>query len=164
MSNTHAATILQDDSITFPLTIPSPSTFHFSHLSCNQGLIGVLIAMSMGWHKYVHPARVWSTSIPIDGIRLMTESICVHGMHPGSRWVAASMGGSNLVHPSMDAKQHWSTHASILCPSKPCPGMHMFLQQRMSRTCVTQCSHIRLDIKIWYGATWFHAWWHLPQG
>ena len=72
--NPHCATSFLIGGLVVPFIRPSAIIQH-SHLIHKCFLYGLLMPISTGWHKYVHPLRIWSTSTPRACISFTTDAI-----------------------------------------------------------------------------------------
>ena len=74
---THCAMSFLVGGLVAPFIRPSAIIQH-SHLICKCFLYGLLMPISTGWHKYVHPPGICSTSTPRACISFTTDAIIWH--------------------------------------------------------------------------------------
>ena len=75
--NPHYAMSFLIGGLVVPFIRPSAIIQH-SHLVCKCFLYGLLMPISTGWHKYVHPPGTCSTSTPRACISFTTDAIIWH--------------------------------------------------------------------------------------
>ena len=75
--NPHCAMFFLIDGLVVPFIRPSAIIQH-SHLIHKCFLYGLLMPISTGWHKYVHPPGICSTSTPRACISFTTDAIIWH--------------------------------------------------------------------------------------
>ena len=75
--NLHCAMSFLVDGLVVPFIRPS-AIIQRSHLVHKCFLYGLLMPISTGWHKYVHPPGICSTSTPRACISFTTDAIIWH--------------------------------------------------------------------------------------
>ena len=75
--NPHCARSFLVCGLVVPFIRPSAIIQH-SHLVCKCFLYGLLMPISTGWHKYVHPPGICSPSTPRACISFTTDAIIWH--------------------------------------------------------------------------------------